>query len=249
MSAACHIWGTTSGYTPMKVLQQPAYVLHTRAYRESSLLIELFTRDHGRVAAVAKGVRGKKKVTPPRQFVPSLASWVGRGPLFTLTDCELTPSQGLQGDALACGFYANELLLRLLEPLDVHRHLYEAYSVMIDALENGDSKSVALRRFEAVLLQESGYAPDFTLCAETGAPIDPQAHYELQPELGFVEVTGEVADGQRGYPGTHLTAIYVGDFRTAVVRKTARSIFQQVMQPHLGDRPLASRELLRPVGS
>lgn len=226
----------------MKVHQQDAYVLHTRPFRESSLLVELFTRNHGRVSAVAKGVRGKKKA-PPRQFVHCLVSWVGRGPLFTLIECELDATLPLTGDALACGFYANELLLRMTEPLDVHNYLFETYSTTIAELAGKGSKSAALRRFEHALLQECGYAPDFTSCADTGEPIDPQKHYELLPERGFVPVT----KNQRSVSGAELTSIYIGNYQTAANRSAARRIFQTALRPHLGDRPLASRELLRPA--
>ncbi len=224
-------------------------MLHTRPYRESSLLLELFTSDYGRVSLVAKGVRGKKK-TPPRQFVPCLASWVGRGPLFTLTDCELTTVQPLEGDALACGFYINELLLRMTEPLDVHDYLFATYGATIASLaESGSSSaanslSAAMRKFEYALLQECGYAPDFTSCADTGEPINPNEHYELRPDKGFV-VTQQ---SESSTTGAELTEIYLGNFQTGAVRVAARRIFQLALRPHLGDRPLASRELLRPLG-
>jgi len=234
----------------VKVHHQDAYVLHTRPYRESSLLLELFTSDYGRVSLVAKGVRGKKK-TPPRQFVPCLVSWVGRGPLFTLTDCELATTQPLEGDALACGFYINELLLRMTEPLDVHDYLFATYGATISELADSASSdaavslSAAMRKFEYALLQECGYAPDFTSCADTGEPIDPDEHYELLPEKGFVATQPSDASTS----GAALTEIYLGNFQTGAVRVAARRIFQSALRPHLGDRPLASRELLRPSGS
>lgn len=235
----------------MKVQHQDAYVLHTRPYRESSLLLELFTRDYGRVSLVAKGVRGRKK-TPPRQFVLCLVSWVGRGPLFTLTDCELATTQPLQGDALACGFYINELLLRMTEPLDVHDNLFATYATTIASLaESGEEKekaefslSAMMRKFEYALLQECGYAPDFTSCADTGEPINPDDHYELVPDKGFI-VT-QPSDSSTS--GAELTQIFLGNFQTGAVRVAARRIFQLALRPHLGDRPLASRELLRPMG-
>jgi len=225
----------------VKVQKQDAYVLHTRPFRESSLLLELFTRNHGRVSLVAKGVRGKKKV-PPRQFVPCLASWLGRGPLYTLTECELDTAPPLSGDALACGFYVNELLLRMLEPLDVHNYLFATYATTISELAEADSLSATMRRFEYALLQECGYAPDFTCSADTGEPIDPNKYYELVSDRGFV-VTDQTEHSSRG---SELTEIYLGNFQSSSVRVAARRIFQLALRPHLGDRPLASRELLHP---
>jgi len=233
----------------VKVQQQQAYVLHTRPYRESSLLLELFTNDYGRVSLVANGVRGKKK-TPPRQFVPCVVSWLGRGPLFTLTDCELATTLPLEGDALACGFYINELLLRMTEPLDVHNYLFSTYATTIAELADSaslgaaNSLSASMRKFEYALLQECGYAPDFTSCADTGEPIDPDQHYELRSEKGFVVVE----PSETSTSGAELTEIYLGNFQRGSVRVAARRIFQLALRPHLGDRPLASRELLRPVG-
>lgn len=233
----------------MKVNQEQAYVLHTRPYRETSLLVELFTRSHGRVSLVANGVRGRKNSTPPRQFVACLVSWVGRGPLFTLTDCELAPDMGLSGDRLACGFYVNELLMRMTQPLDVHDYLYETYAETLTALGGTASMSGALRKFEAALLQECGYLPDFTCDAETAEPLDPNRLYELQLERGFVPARKGQTAHERAWHGATLTSIYTGDFRDRDVREAARQIFQATLRPHLGDRPLASRELLRPGSS
>ena len=227
----------------MKGQKQSGYVLHTRPFRESSLLVELFSRDHGRVSLVAKGVRGNKKKIPPRQFVHCLASWVGRGPLFTLTEYELAPGGGLEGDALACGFYVNELLLRMTEPLDVHNYLFETYAKTLQDLldsEKNVSLNIALRRFEHALLQECGYAPDFTVDAETGEPIVPDQHYRLRAELGFVSAPAGEADAR----GAELTEIYLGNFHTPSIRRAAKRIFQAALRPHLGDRPLTSRELI-----
>jgi len=213
------------------------------------MLLELFTRDYGRVTLVAKGVRGKKK-TPPRQFLPCLVSWVGRGPLYTLTDCELATTPPLEGDALACGFYINELLLRMTEPLDVHDNLFATYAATIEELAGSGlsnaahSLSAAMRKFEYALLQECGYAPDFTACADTGEPINPDEHYELLPDKGFVVAQPSQASAS----GAELTEIYLGNFQSGAVRVAARRIFQLALHPHLGDRPLASRELLRPLG-
>ena len=226
----------------MRVQQQQSWVLHTRPYRESSLLLELFTRDHGRVALVAKGVRGKKNATPPRQFVQALASWVGRGPLFTLTECELSAGLGLQGDALACGFYVNELLLRMLEPLDVHESLFATYTRTIEQLTSDRSHSATLRVFEHELLRECGYAPDFGFTWQTGEPIRADRHYQLQSERGFVEVH----KSDSSVSGEQLIAISASDFTSPAVRKAARQLFASALRPHLGQKPLASRDLLRP---
>lgn len=243
----------------MKVNQVEAYVLHTRPFKETSLLVELFTRQHGRVTLVANGVRGRKNSTAPRQFLGCLVSWVGRGPLFTLTECELEPGLGLSGDRLACGFYVNELLMRMTQPLDVHDYLFEIYASTIAELAGGAAMSVALRKFESALLRECGYLPDFTCNGETGEPIEPDLCYELHLDRGFVPsrrlpIDGDVRSagelvGDCVWFGETLTSIYVGDYRLKRVREAARKIFQAALRPHLGDRPLVSRELLRSSSS
>lgn len=211
--------------------------------------MELFTRQYGRVTLVANGVRGRKNSTPPRQFVACLVSWVGRGPLFTLTDCELAPGLGLSGDRLACGFYVNELLMRMTQPLDVHDYLYETYSATLKQLAEAGPMSVALRRFESALLQECGYLPDLSCDGATGEALAPEGFYELQLERGFVATHDSSDRHDKSWSGATLTSIYTGDFRSRQVREAARQIFQAALRPHLGDRPLASRELLRPASS
>ena len=139
----------------------------------------------------------------------------------------------------------------MTQPLDVHAYLFETYAQTLVSLGGNASISIALRKFEAALLQECGYLPDLTSDGETGEPLDPKRFYELRPERGLVLVRDEPLgrEHDRIWSGATLTAIYTGDFRDRAVREAARRIFQAALRPHLGDRPLASRELLHPANS
>jgi len=235
----------------MKALQQSAFIIHSRPYRESSFIIELFSRDHGRVACVARGARrGKRGTGVPQPFSPLLASWVGRGPLFTLTETEVTPMVGagtLGGDYLVAGLYMNELIMRLLEPGDVHRRLFAGYRETLAGLAERAPMSVILREFEHLLLRECGYAPDFTRCAATGEPIRKEGSYSLVVDEGFSRLSDDrvrSAAYQGGYEGSALLAIAAGDYRLRAHRRAALRIFRQLLDGRIGERGLTSRSLL-----
>ena len=248
----------------MKALQQPAFIIHSRPYRESSFIVELFSRDHGRVACVARGARrGKRGTGVPQPFSPLLASWVGRGPLFTMTEAEVTPVAGgkfvagakfvagsgrLAGDHLVGGLYMNELIMRLLEPGDVHRRLFEGYTLTLAGLAEQAPMSVILREFEYLLLRECGYAPDFTRCAATGQAISAGGRYKLVIDEGFSRLPDEGSpagtDPAGSYEGSALLAIAAGDYAMRAHRRAALHIFRRLLDGHIGERGLTSRSLL-----
>lgn len=136
-----------------------AYLLHSSAWRETSLIVQIFTREHGNVAMVAKGA--KRPYSALRAvlvaFQPMIVSWSGGGEVKTLTRAELAGIRQLRGRALMSAWYMNELLLRMLPREDPHPVLYDAYDLALKALEEGASAAGALRRFEWTLLEETGY--------------------------------------------------------------------------------------------
>ncbi len=142
-------------------------MLHSSAWRETSLIVQIFTRDHGNVAMVAKGA--KRPYSALRAvlaaFQPLLVSWSGGGEVKTLTRAELTGIRQLGGASLMSAWYMNELLLRLLPREDSHPALYDAYDAALQALEQGASTAAALRRFEWILLDETGYGMGGTMPA------------------------------------------------------------------------------------
>src|SRR5512134_1804131 len=162
-----------------RVDHQPGFVLHSYAWRETSLVVEAFTRDHGRVALVA---RGAKRPTSQFRgllspFNPVALSWSGRNEIKTLIRAEwLGGMQPLRGDALLAAFYANELLVRLLARLDPHERLFGSYVELLQALSHDARHASALRVFELDLLHDIGYAVPLDRCAD-GEPIDADAQY------------------------------------------------------------------------
>lgn len=136
-----------------------AYMLHASAWRETSLIVQMFSREHGNVAMVAKGAKRPYSALRPvlAAFQPLRVSWSGGGEVKTLTRAELTGIRPLAGRSLMSAWYMNELLLRLLPREDPHPGLYEAYDAALLALEGGGRAASALRRFEWTLLEETGY--------------------------------------------------------------------------------------------
>ena len=231
----------------MRVHQQPAFVLHTSAYRETSLLVEAYSRNHGRVGLIAKGARRAKTGLRPvlNPFQPLLLGWSGKGDLATLTGAEpadnTTP---LHGESLYCGFYMNELLMRLLHRHDPHERLFDAYRTTLVCLQSGDGHDVALRIFEKHLLQELGYG--LMLDHEIGAKtaIDPDVLYDYLPERGPAPANGHEAEGVPIH-GRSLLALSAERFNGARELKEAKQLMRCLLAQYLGGKPLRSRELFQ----
>ncbi len=236
----------------MQVEGEAGFVLHTREYRESSQLVDLFTRHHGRLRVVARGVRSGKtgrgqKLFP---FTPLQLAWRGRGELKNLVSSEplaVPALLQLQGEKLYSGFYLNELLLRLLAEHDPHEHLFDCYRQTVAALEAGEPLEKILRLFELKLLQEIGYGLVLDYDARTGDAIRNQAWYWFDQQQGLVQ--RQLPPGMEGkgswFYGEHLLAMSAGTMDTTPVLKDAKRLLRQAIQPHLGGRPLRSRELFR----
>lgn len=224
-----------------RVEGEPALVLHARPYRESSAIVSLLTAAHGRVPVVARGIRSSKRGNLLQPFNRVRVSFSGRGNLYTLTGCELVRHTWLTGNALAGGFYVLELITRLLPEREIAAGIFTSACWALEHLESGQVPvDVVLRVFEKTLLEELGYGLDFSTDAESGDPIQPDRHYALHPESGFVATLVE----GRGYPGAVLTEIAGSAYRERATRVAARRIFRQALRPLLGDRPLASRRLI-----
>src|SRR5476651_2023119 len=163
-----------------KVEQEPAFVLHTYPYKETSLIVEAFSRGQGRTALIAKGARRPRSAMRGvlHAFQPLRFSWAGSGEMNTLVSAEW---QGglpfLRGFGLMCGFYLNELILRLLPREDAHESLFDTYAHSLERLGHGETSAPVLRSFEKRLLAELGYAMILDRDVASGAAIDPAAHY------------------------------------------------------------------------
>lgn len=230
-----------------KVSLEPAYILHRRPYRDTSLLVDIFSRSHGRIAAVAKGAKqAKSKFNGLLQpFGLLLLSWSGKGDLMTLSSAEQQQAAlKLNGVKLISGFYVNELLIRLLQRHDPHQTLFEVYHETLCMLEKGEHEEAVLRRFEAYLLQETGYGLILDHDVETGEAIQSDARYCYYIECGPVRVADSVAKAQGILvDGGTLLAIRDEALEDPQQLKQAKLLMRAIIAHQLGDRPLRSREL------
>ncbi len=234
----------------MRVELQPGFVLHSRPFRDSSLILDCFTRDYGRLSLVAKGARSAK--SRQRQlcqpFMALLLSWQGKSNLKTLIQlesCEL-PLR-LTGNHLFSGFYLNELLIRLLPEQDSCPEIFDRYRQTLQSLAQQEDLEPVLRKFEFGLLEELGYRINLYRDAD-GIELDAQQNYRWQPEHGWLALSGEMgaAQGCRdGFPGEALLAMAMEDYRAAETRRVAKQLSRMMYQPLLGNRPLESRKLFQ----
>ena len=222
---------------------QRGFVLHRRPYSESSLLLDVFTEESGRLSVLAKGARAKrsswKSVLQP--FTPLLLRWSGKGALKVLTHAESAAiSLPLEQTALYSGFYVNELITRVLEAETAQPQLFQYYIACLTGLASQTNIEPVLRRFEFQLLQILGYGVDFTHCAGSGAVVEPTMTYRYRPEQGFI--ASLVRDNTAFY-GKELLAFAALDFSAASILPAAKRFTRQALKPYLGDKPLKSREL------
>jgi len=221
---------------------EPAYVLHSRSFRETSLIVEAFTREHGRVALVARGARSSrsrwKNVLQP--FRPLLISWSQKSELGTLTAVDQVASPPvLQGQSLYCGLYMNELLMRLLHRGDPHAEVFERYRQALSELAAESSPQPLLRVFEKHLLDAIGYALLLDREYASGADIQPQNWYEYEPDRGPILGSGP-GDGR--VSGAVLLALHTENLQIEYLPEM-RKLMRSVIGYHLGGKPLASLSL------
>ncbi|MEX0385809.1 DNA repair protein RecO [Spiribacter onubensis] len=228
---------------PRDVTLEPGFVLHARPYRDTSLLVELLTRDHGRVGVVARGVRsGRSRLAGLLQPLQPLAlSWRSRAELGSLRGAEPAGRPFLlRGRRLVSGLYANELLIRLLGREDPHPGLFERYLTLLEGLAEGVSEPVALRGFERDLLALLGYG--LPLKRDTrDAPLVPDQWYRYDPAHGATPVAGPQTGGVV-VSGATLLAL-ASESLTESTARASRDLMRAALKPHLGNRPLKTREL------
>jgi DNA repair protein RecO (recombination protein O) len=223
-----------------------AFVLHRRDYTNTSLLLELFAEGHGRFPAIAKGARRARNPASAllQPFQPLWIGIVGRGEVLTLTRSEAggRPFM-LSGRALPCGFYLNEILMRLVGRNDPQDPIFAFYHAALDELAQGQHLDSALRRFELRLLNELGYAPSLDQVADAQLPVEPQRHYVVESGRG-TRLAGLAEPGERTTGATLLALARGADLGSDQVRE-ARALLRRLLEPHLGPKPLMSRELFR----
>ena len=221
----------------------PAYVLHSRPFRNTSLLVDLFTQQHGLISAVARSARGPKSRYHGQLqlFTPMLASWSGTHELKTLGNIELNgmPIQ-LNQKPLFCGFYLNELLMRLLHKEDSHPALFDFYHHSLCRLEKNDSIPVILRLFEKKLLEELGYGLPLKQEAKTREKIQPNCFYQYEHQHGFILC--EPGDASIIFSGTDLILIAEEKLDNDTILQTTKRLTRTAIQYLLGNKPLHSRD-------
>ena len=223
-------------------------MLHGYPYRESSLIVETLTSTRGRVALVARGARRPRSELRSvlHAFQPLTLAWSGTGELKTLVRAEWRGGLPLvSGSALLCGFYLNELLLKLLPREDPHPRLFGDYEAALTKLAGGVEQAPVLREFELRLLAELGYALPLTHEVDTGRPVDPGARYYYAFDRG---PRSSVAEPGRRYPqvrGATLLALARRDFSAPDAAAEAKRLMREVLDHYLERRTIASRRVVR----
>jgi DNA repair protein RecO (recombination protein O) len=228
---------------------EPGYVLHTYPYKETSLIVEAFTRRFGRVAMLARGARRPRSAMRGilLSFHPLRLTWTASAELGTLIGAEWSggPSVGqrpLAGRGLMCGFYVNELVLRLLPREDPHEALFDFYTESLNDLSAGAEQGPVLRKFEKRLLAELGYAPLLERDAASN-PIDPEHQYAYEPERGPVPANGSPS-GDLVVSGRTLLDVAHDEYDRPQTREEARSLMRALIGERLHGQVLHTRAIL-----
>lgn len=233
----------------MRINLQPSYILHSRPYRDSSLILEVFSAEHGRLSVVSKGARRRSKggssAALLQPFIPLLLSFTGRAEMKTLTSIESAgAAPQLRGERLFSAMYINELLMRLLHRHDPYPQLFASYGSALWDLGEEQQFEAILRRFELGLLDELGYSVSLAEDGLNGEALRENRWYHFHPDHGLVEGVRGADPARPAYAGSELLALSRGEF-AGEARGTARRLMRQVLASHLGDTPLKSRELFR----
>ena len=246
---------------------QPGYILHRRAYRESSALVELLTRDFGLIGAVMRGVkRSPRSARDLEPFGRIAVSWRGRGQLVTVLRAETVVRRNLSGDALFAGLYINELLVKTLGREEPVADLFDSYDAAVASLARIQSSTVGssaprhsstgdgkkrglgelepiLRSFERRLLDELGYGIAFDVDVANGRPIEPGRLYRVVDGEGFREVDKHETSPEEAFDGAQIAAMDAGEYRDRAVLQGAKQILRRAIAVRLGGKPLVTRRL------
>ncbi|HVW70796.1 MAG TPA: DNA repair protein RecO [Steroidobacteraceae bacterium] len=230
----------------------PGYILHHRPYRDTSRILEVITRDHGRLSLFARGVRGPKaklaSILQPFQLL--LLSWLGRGEAAQLTGAESAQAVGnaqaglLPPGCLMAAFYLNELLLKLTTRHDPLPVVFDTYHETLQRLRQGVPLEPELRVFEKRLLESLGYGLDLGAEAQTGKPIEPGEYYHFRPEQGLVATVAAAAGALAGESLIELAHERLAGERAL---EDSKRLLQAALAQCLEGRPLATRAVARAV--
>jgi DNA repair protein RecO (recombination protein O) len=234
---------------PRRVQLQPAYVLHHRPYRDTSRILELFTRDYGRVSVFARGARSARKAGTAltsilQPFNRLLISWSGKGEAGQLTAAEFDGAVStLPPDRLVSGFYLNELLLKLFARHDSHPEVFSLYGATLDALKVDAEGLRPLRLFEKRLLDALGYGLAVEREADADRPLDARYAYRYRLDKGATRIDG-VAEGVDIFSGATLLAVAREDFSDPAVCAEARVLLRAALNLCLEGKELRTRQVM-----
>ncbi|HTH45401.1 MAG TPA: DNA repair protein RecO [Oxalicibacterium sp.] len=234
-----------AGEKDTRVVDQPGFVLHSYPYKETSLIVDVFSREHGRVALVAKGAkRPHSKLRGVLQtFQPLAVSWSGRAEVRTLIDAEwiggLLP---LEKSALLCGFYLNELLVKMLARDDAHAALFDHYVATLNQLAHDEPPAIVLRKFERALLKETGVIGDWRVCTTSGEQVHADRMYIVDPERG--PRPARAADTAPQVSGKTLLDMEQEDYSDPATQMQSKFLMRFLLAHHLHGAPLNTRQIL-----
>lgn len=234
----------------MRVQDQPAYILHHRPFRDTSQIIDIISRDYGRISLVSRGSRAPKSRIKSilQSFTPLLLSWSGKGEMPTLVSAETQASKikPLTGKALPSAFYVNEVLIKLVHKHDENADIYYLYESIIQLLANGRDIEPVLRMFEKNLLELLGFGLNLLTNADSGKPVLADREYAYYLEFGPVELVSVNDDSFiTKLSGASLIDLFNNSLESEQSLKDAKRLMRSILNYYLQGKPIKSRELFR----
>lgn len=229
----------------VRILNQPGFVLHSYPYKETSLIVEVFSREYGRLSLVAKGAKRPTSALRSvlQTFQPLNVSWTGKSDIRTLTAAEWVGGMlPLEKSALLCGFYLNELLMKFLVRDEVSTALFDAYVSTLNQLAHNEVASIVLRKFELILLQQAGLIGELSYCVSTRARTLSHEYYVLEPGVG-VRLAAKIEH----WPivaGKTLLEMSDGDYSDPQTQLQSKHLMRSLLAFHLNGSTLHTRQIL-----
>lgn len=224
-----------------------SYIIHSRPYRESSLLLKVVTRDHGVISMVQRGARkSRKPIAQPFNLIQ--ISWSGSSELKTLRTIETLECRLLTGKNMYIGLYLNELMMRLMGPEQTITAIFDRYHHLVYRLSSvADDAEPLLRSFEFALLEELGYGFSLERDALRGEKVQAGQSYCFDPQQGILLLREDAVDScvKQAYRGEHLLSMAALDYSDPQVKVMAKKLMREALAPLLGSKPLMSRELFK----
>nr|WP_243405421.1 DNA repair protein RecO [Solimicrobium silvestre] len=230
---------------PLRVLTQPGFVLHSYPYKETSLIVDVFSRQYGRVALLAKGAkRPHSQLRGALQtFQPLTLSWSGKSELQTLTAAEWVGGMlPLEKNALLCGFYLNEIIIKLMQRDDPQPLLFDEYVTTINQLAHAEPAPIVLRKFELNLLKTAGVVSDLSFCTKQRSRVEPDILYIVDPEAGTRPA--QERDGGTKVHGKTLLDMQAADYTDINTQLQSKFLMRSLLAHHLHGAPINTRQIL-----